>query len=399
MGGCVPAPLGLHMREHKDDGIAGTLRNVQKTIDSIGRAKSIELDFVNGGQNILKTLAEIYQSPSTPGVDDSNATDLVSERLAPNVESAFRRPQPTIGGGIRNPSLKVCLKDVNLSPDFSTLTVAGEAKATIEIPTDFPAQFDTPTEIGVKITSASLSPSQIGVVGRLNMARVFHGDLKLQVHLDDRRLLEAVALFAKQRNLTRSQVEDVLRSMSFDASMFVKAGFLPISFIKLSATSLLPMHRPLIGATDDLLPAQIASMPNRELLIVGGQVVPKGVFFDTFVPGLGAHYSNFGTGQGISGTVAGLAKPDLDHIGQVQAFGYADLHYARRVSNTVDLDFGMTYTYSPTSTASQTDALQLQYLHARSKSWLPPSQDNQPPAVDHSGHSFMFTIKGTFDKL
>jgi hypothetical protein len=30
MGGCVPAPLGLHMREHKDDGIAGTLRNVQK---------------------------------------------------------------------------------------------------------------------------------------------------------------------------------------------------------------------------------------------------------------------------------------------------------------------------------------------------------------------------------
>ena len=399
MGGHIPGPLGLHMREHKDDGIAGTLRNVQKVIESIGGAKSIELDFVKGGQNILKTLADIYQSPSTAGVDDSNATDLISERLAPNVESAFRRPQPTSGGGIRNPSVKIRLKDANLSPDFSTLTVTGEAKATVEIATNYPAEFDTPTEIGVKITSASLSPSQLGVVGRVNMARVFHGDLKLQVHLDDRRLLEAIALFARRRNLTRSQVEDVLRSMSFDASMFVKAGFLPISFMKLRAASLLPMHRPLIGATDDLLPAQIAAMPNRELLIVGGQVVPKGVFFDTFVPGLGAHYSNYGTSQGISGTIAGLAKPDLDHIGQVQAFGYADLHYARRASNTVDLDFGMTYTYSPTGTASQADALQLQYLHASSKSWLPPSQDNQPPAADHSGHSFMFTIKGTFDEL
>jgi hypothetical protein len=399
MGGHVPGPLGLHMRKQKDDGIVGTLRNLQKMIDSIGSAKSIELDFVKGGHNILKTLADIYESPSTPGVDDSNATDLVSERLAPNVESAFRRPQPTVGGGIKNPSIRIRLKDGNLSPDFSTLTIAGEAKATIEIPTNYPAQFDSPTDIGVKITSASLSPSQIGVVGRVDMARVFHGNLKLQVHLDDRRLLEAIAIFARQRNLTRSQIEDVLRSMSFDASMLVKAGFLPISFMKLSATSLLPLSRPLIGATDDLLPAQIASMPNRELLIVGGQVVPKGVFFDTFVPGLGAHYSNYGTSQGISGTVAGLAKPDLDHIGQVQAFGYADLHYARRVSNTVDLDFGMTYTYSPTSTASQTDALQLQYLHASSKSWLPSSQDNQPPAADHSGHSFMFTIKGTFDEL
>jgi len=399
MGGHVPGPLGLHMREHKDDGIVGTLRNVQKVIDSIGGAKGIELDFVKGGQNILKILADIYQSPSTPGVDDANATDLVSERLAPNVESAFRRPQPTSGGGIKNPSIKIRLKDANLSPDFSTLSVRGEAKATIEIPTNYPAEFDSPTEIGVKITSASFSPSHVGVVGRLNMAKVFHGDLKLQVHLDDRWLLEAVALFARQRNLTRSQIENVLRSMSFDASMFVKAGFLPISFMKLSATSLLPMHRPLIGATDDLLPAQIASMPNRELLIVGGQVVPKGVFFDTFVPGLGAHYSNYGTSQGISGTVAGLAKPDLDHIGQVQAFGYADLHYARRASNTVDLDFGMTYTYSPTSAASRTDTLQLQYLHASSKSWLPSSQDNQPSTADRSGHSFMVTIKGTFDEL
>lgn len=399
MGGCVPGPLGVNMREHKGDGVIGTLRNVQKTIDSIGDAKSIELDFIKGAQNILNALAEIYQSPSTPGVDDSNATDLFSERLVPNVESAFRNAQPTVGGGTSNTSARMCLKDVRLSPDFTTLTVNGEAKATIEIPTSYPAQFDTPTEIGVKITSASVSPSQISVVGRLNMARVFHGDLKLQVHLDDRRLLEAVALFARQRKLTQSQVEDVLRSMSFDASMFVKAGFLPISFMKLSASSLLPMHRPLIGATDNLLPAQIASMPNRELLIVGGQVVPKGVFFDTFVPGLGAHYSNYGASRGISGTIAGLAKPDLDHIGQVQAFGYADLHYARRVSNTVDLDFGMTYTYSPSNTASQADALQLQYLHASSKSWLPSSQDNQPPAANHSGHSFMFTIKGTFDKL
>ena len=399
MGGRIPGPVGLHMREPQDDGIVGTLRNLQKTIKSIDGAKNVGLDFVKGGQNVLTILADIYRSPSAPAVGDSNATDLVSERLAPNVESAFRHPQPKSGGGFSNPSVKVRLKDVSLSPDLSKLTIAGVAKATIEIATEYPAQFDTATEIGVQITSASLSASQIGLVGRVNMAKVFHGDLKLRVHFDDRRLIETIALFAKQRNLTRSQVEDMLKSMNFDASAVVKAGFLPISFIKLSARSLLPMHRPLIGATDDLLPAQIASMPNREMLIVGGQVVPKGVFFDTFVPGLGLHYSNYGRTQGVSGTVAGLAKPDLDHIGQVQAFGYADLHYAKRVSNAVDLDFGMTYTYSPTSATSATDPLQLQYLHAESKSWLAPSQDNQPPDVDHSGHSFQFTIKGTFDAL
>jgi hypothetical protein len=89
----------------------------------------------------------------------------------------------------------------------------------------------------------------------------------------------------------------------------------------------------------------------------------------------------------------------LDHLGQVQAFGYVDLHYAKRVSNAVDLDVGITYTYSPTSATGESEELQVQFLHARSKSWLSPSRDNASPGADRSGHSFMFAIKGTFDRL
>ena len=94
-----------------------------------------------------------------------------------------------------------------------------------------------------------------------------------------------------------------------------------------------------------------------------------------------------------------LAKPDLDHIGQVQTFGFLDLRYAKRVSNAVDLDFGITYTVSPAGAAAPSDALQVQYLHARSKSWLGPSRDNEVPGADRSGHNFMFNIRGTFDLL
>ncbi len=42
----------------------------------------------------------------------------------------------------------------------------------------------------------------------------------------------------------------------------------------------------------------------------------------------------------MSATIAGLAKPDLDH-GQVQTFSYIDLHYAKRVSNAVDINIGI----------------------------------------------------------
>jgi hypothetical protein len=65
----------------------------------------------------------------------------------------------------------------------------------------------------------------------------------------------------------------------------------------------------------------------------------------------------------------------------------------------VDLNFGATYTYSPAGATPPSEALQVQYLHARSKSWLGPSRDNEVPGADRSGHNLMFNIRGTFKGL
>jgi hypothetical protein len=380
-----------------DDGVSGTLRNLHKIVESIGDAAGVALDFVKGAQNVRQILDDIYRSPDVPTSTGGNATESIGERLPPGRDRDSRRPQPTVGGGLKKPSLSLRLKDTKILPDFKTLTLFGEAKATVEIATEYPAKFDTPTEIALKITSTSISPSQIGVVGSATMYKVLRGDFKLQLHYDHRQLINTIVRFAKNRNLTRGDVEQMLSSMSFDASAVAKVGFLPLSYLKLSASSLLPLRRPLIGATDELLPVQLSSLPDREMFVGGLQVVPKGVFFDVPVPALGLHFSKYGRTQGLSGTLAGLAKPDLDHLGQVQTFGYLDLHYAKRVSNAVDLDVGITYTYSPSSAAGEVERLQVQYLHARSKSWVPQTRDNEPPGADRSGHNFMFSIRGTFD--
>jgi hypothetical protein len=425
-----------------DDAVAGVLRNLQfgnlKTIIDAADA----MDFVRGGEDILHKLADIYDSSNWstgPDSDGGNATDLVSDKLPPGRDRDARRPTTSTGGGLKKPGsggsgfndppaaprsptpplepqlvglspalrsrlfqegVTLRLKDMKLLPDFRTLTLFGEAEATLEVPTEYPATFDSPTDIRLKITSTSISTSQLGVVGGATAYKVFHADFNLQLHYDDRELIEALVRFGKKRKLTRAELEQLLRHMRFDATSTVKAGVIPISFIKMSASSLLPMRRPVLGATEDLLPVQVAALPDRELFVGGVQVVPKGVFFDTFVPALGLHYSKYGRQQGVSGTVAGLAKPDLDHLPDVQYFVYLDLHYAKRVSKAVDLNFGMTYTFSPSSAGGEPDPpLQLQYLHAQSKSWEPPSRDNQPDGADRSGHSFMFTIKGTFDWL
>ncbi|MFL5046674.1 MAG: hypothetical protein ACJ8EA_17730 [Xanthobacteraceae bacterium] len=389
-------PHDLHMRPRKDEGIVGTLRNLKKFIDSVDELKSIELDFIKGAQDVRQLLQDLYRTPGRPRNSDSggNATDLGSEKLP---REGTQRPQPHVGGGFKNPSLKFRLKDAKILPDFRTLTLFGEAKATYEIATEYPAKFDIPTEIALKITSTSISPSQIGVVGTATAYKVFRGDFKVQLHYDVRQLLTTTVRFAKNRNLTRGEVEQMLQSVSFDASAVVKAGFLPLSYLKLSASSLLPFRRPLIGATDELLPVQLSTLPDREMFVGGVQVVPKGVFFDVPVPALGLHYSKYGRTQGLSGTLAGLAKPDLNKLGQVQTFGYLDMRYAKRLSNAIDLDVGVTYTYSPGSEPGGPESLQLQYLHARSKSWLPSSRDNVSPDANRSGHNFMFTIRGTFD--
>ena len=387
---------GLHMRPQEERDWIGKLRDLKPIIIEIGKAADQVFNFVKGGEDVLQKLADAYQLPGGPGDGDGNATDLVGERI-PRADS--ERKQPQVGGGFKNLGLKLRLIDLKILPSPTTLTLSGEAKATLELATDYPAAFDSPTEINLKVTSTSISASQIGVTGSATMAKVLHADLTLQLHYDPRQLFEAVVRFAKRRNLTRGEVGQLLGSMSLDAEAIMKLGPVPVSIMNLSASSVLPMRRPLIGATNELLPVQLSSLPNRTVSILGAQAVPKGVFFDVPVPALGAHYSKYGYTQGFSGTAAALAKPDLDHIGEFQTFGFVDLRYARRVTNTVDLDFGLTYTYSPAGAAAPSDALQVQYLHARSKSWLGPSRENEVPGADRSGHNVMFNIRGTFGGL
>ena len=387
---------GLHMRPQNESDWIGKLRDLKPIITEIGKAVDQVFNFVKGGEDVLQKLADAYQLPGGPGDGDGNATDLVGERI-PRADS--RRKQPQVGGGFKNLGLKLRLIDLKILPSPSTLTLSGEAKATLELATDYPAAFDSPTEIDLKVTSTSISASQIGVTGSATMARVLHADLKLQLHYEPRQLFDAVVRFAKRRNLTRGEVGQLLGSVSLDARAIMKLGPVPISIMNLSASSVLPMRRPLIGATDELLPVQLSSLPDRTVSILGVQAVPKGVFFDVPVPALGAHYSKYGYTRGFSATGAALVKPDLDHIGQFQTFGFVDLRFAKRVSNTVDLDFGATYTYSPAGATPPNEALQVQYLHARSKSWLGPSRDNEVPGADRSGHNFMFNIRGTFDLL
>jgi len=70
---------------------------------------------------------------------------------------------------------------------------------------------------------------------------------------------------------------------------------------------------------------------------------------------------------------------------------------ACRANRGLDLSVGLTYTFSPTAANGQPDSLQLQYLQAESKSWLPPSEDNLLPDQNLSGHHVMITAKGKFD--
>lgn len=395
MGG--PVPGSLRMRPDKASGPVGTVRNLQKTITVVNEAAETALDFVQGGREVLDILDDIYGSDDVASEAESNKTDLIGERFPAGRERDLRGRQPTYGGGLKNISLK--LGKPKLLPDFRTMSLFGEAKATLEIPTPYPPGFDSPTEIDFKITSTSISPSEVGFAGTATAYKVLQSKFKLQFHYSNRQLIETIVRFAKARKLKRAEVEQLLRSIGFDASATVKLGLLPVSYIKVSAPSVLPMRRPLVGATEEALPAQVASIPGREVLTLLGQIVPKGVFFDVPVPGVGAHYSKFGTKNGVSATAAGLAKPDMEHLGRVQLFGYVDLHYARRVSETVDVNVGITYTYSPSGAVGEDEKLQVNYLHARGKPWMPETRDNEPDGKDRSGHNFMFSIKGTFDAL
>ena len=124
-----------------------------------------------------------------------------------------------------------------------------------------------------------------------------------------------------------------------------------------------------------------------------GLLQPIRMLGEVFAP---AHYSRYGTRQGFSITGAGLVVPNLSDFTHPNLFAYFDTSYSRRVSDSLDLSVGLTYTFSPTAANAKPDTLQFQYLHAESKSWLPPSEDNLVPDQNLSGHNVMVTVKGKF---
>jgi hypothetical protein len=143
-------------------------------------------------------------------------------------------------------------------------------------------------------------------------------------------------------------------------------------------------------------------MPDSSLLTGPMIAIPKGVFFDTIAPALGVHYSKFGQRRGFSLTAGTVAKPNLDQLGKdwgklVSIFGYLDIYYVKRISDTFDLGLGLTWAWDPFSARSEPGPAHLHFLESKNKPWLPTSRENVPPSEDRSGHRLMFKIQGTHD--
>jgi hypothetical protein len=271
----------------------------------------------------------------------------------------------------------------------------------LEIPTAYPLQFDSPINIDIGITSTTIGASELGMKGRAKAYGIFRADFDLHLHYKPADLVKAVTAAAGKRKLTKAELSALLDKISFDASAVAKAG-LPLSFVSISAGSLLPLSRPLLGAQDRLLPVQVSSLPDSRLFIGGTVIVPPGVAFDTAVPGLGAHYSNYGRKRGYSGTLGVVVKPDLAALGSMNVrrilpiYGYLDLRYVRRVSDTIDLGVRIGYTYSPPE-ESAAGPTPTDFLGAKHKPWLPTSRENIPPGEDTSGHKVFFKLEATHD--
>lgn len=366
--------------------------------------------------DIKTILAEIYSSPDAP-IDPSNLSNPIVQDVPPQRDTY--RP-PSVGGGLKSVCATLRVVDLKIGPDlhslplpglaallpglsglkflpdFQSLTLSGDATATLDIPTQYPFIAD-PTEIKLKVTSTDIRPSQIGIAGSIRAFQVFHGNFNLTLDFD-RQVIDAIVRLAKQRKLTRREVEELLRNIKIDFSTSIYPGFIPIPYyLHLSASSSLPLHRPVLGALDEMAPSWMASLPDRTIRTYGLEAVPAGTFFNAVTPGFGFHHSHYGAEHGFSATVAGLAVPEPSNLLHWNAYAYADFQYGTRVSKTVDLNFRATWIYGDESLSSE--PLQLQYLHAEAKAWLPSSAQNQPEASLLSGHNVMFSLSGTHDLL
>ncbi len=343
-------------------------------------------------------LNEIYGSERWAGANkedkESNAFDPKNARLPNTIrEQDARRPR-------NRPTLR--LKDPKVS--FKSGILNGTASFVLELPTPYPGTFDSPTPIRVQITSPKFDRRQLSIDGRATaMGKLVRMSFKVALHYELRDVVKVAATIGRDKGIKKETLEQLLSEIRINVSAFGWATILP-TWAWLSASSLLPVDRPLLGTNSRLLPPQFGALPDSSFVNVGTIAIPSGVFFDTPAPAAGAHWSKFGRTSGFSLTGGVVGTPNLDQIGKnwgkaFSVYGYADLYYVKRVAQTVDLGFGLTYAIDVFGERAAPTPAHLHFSESKYQPWLPGSRENVAPAEDRSGQRLMFRLKGTHDLL
>jgi hypothetical protein len=352
------------------------------------------VDFVDPPK-LRRMLGEIYGSERWADASDADDTSG-SIRDPANARLPSKRRERDARRPTQNARLR--LKDPKF--DFAKGVLNGEASFVLEIPSPYGDFFDSPTLIRVRVSSPKIGSEDVSVKGSVRVAAGLVGaNFNVRLHFDPMDVLKAAVAIAKDKGIEKEVLEQLLSKLSIDVSAFAWVLGLP-TWSRLSTSSLLPVARPLLGTKDRLLPVQIGAMPDSSMFLVGAVPIPKGVFFDTVAPAAGVHYSDFGRESGFSLTAGLIVKPNLEQMGKdwgrmLSFFGYADLYYVKRVSDTVDLGFGLTYAVDPFSSQSDPGPAYLHYMESKHKPWLPTSSENVAPSEDRAGHRIMFKITGT----
>jgi hypothetical protein len=370
-------------------------RDAQRTWDRL-------VQFVEEAK--LKSLiSEIYDSEQWA---DANQEDKESNRTDPK---NARLPHTQRERESRRPTDKLTLR---LVPDpgmsFKDLLLTGTGSFALELPTPYPAKFDSPTPIRVQIKGKKVRLSPVTVEGRATAYRLpivgplAKADFKLQLHYDPKDIVKAAAAIARKNGIDKKTLEELLSEIRIDVSAM---GWITIFPIKawFSAGSLLPLQRPLLGASSRPLPSLLSALPDSSFRSLGAFSVPSGVFFDVPAPGLGAHWSKFGRKSGFSLTTGFLGIPDINQFGDdwsraLSLYGYADLYYVKRLSKTIDLGIGFTYAIDFFSDRAEPTPA---FLHYQESKFLPgpESRENVKPVEDRSGQKFMFKLEFTHNWL
>jgi hypothetical protein len=396
--GRVPGPTGADIPAPIRK-ILGFLRDLTTEVD-VSQAIDLVFDLKDSRQKIKNVLREFFPTEGGGSFQPGEASnrDPTPATLPIFREGDSRRDIKNPGTSLTTLGFRLEIKDIQLTDPLKSPDVFANGTATIHIPTDQP-NYDTPTDIPIYIQLDRLDRRELDLSGYARAFQVVRAEYKLKIRYDSALLFKRVIQIGKKMNISRSDLEQLASTMSLDLTSTLRLGPLPLSLIKLSADSLVPLKHPLIGATDDIIPVQAAALSNHTFKMGGMLLIPKGVFFDFNAPGLGYHGSWFRGGQGLSFTAAGLAIPNLSDIGDPSLYGYLDVGYSRRVTDSLDLKVGVTATVSPFAAPGAPDPLQLQYLQAASKSWLPTSEENMPPGQDPTKYNVMFSVKGVFDAL